>query len=225
LFPVEVLSRVFRGKFLSSLRSAFDQGKLSFHGKLGALNDPLAFQRRLTASAKTEWVVHSKPPWGGPEQVLRYLARYTHRVAISNRRLVALEGDEVRFLWKDYAHGGEKKTMTLTAIEFIRRFLLHVLPTGFVRIRHYGFLANRVCREKLEICRALLSATTTSELVAAELTTEPKGAVEGKPAEHACPVCGEGRMVIVGTLQSIPVNPRGGAKQESTLERAAFDTS
>src|SRR3954452_776590 len=171
LFPVEVLSRVFRGKFLSSLRSAFDQGKLSFHGKLGALNDPLAFQRRLTAGAKTEWVVHAKPPWGGPEQVLKYLARYTHRVAISNRRLVALEGDEVRFLWKDYAHGGEKKTMTLNAIEFIRRFLLHVLPTGFVRIRHYGFLANRLCREKLEICRALLSATTRSELVSAELTT------------------------------------------------------
>ena len=225
LFPVEVLSRVFRGKFLSSLRAAFDQGKLSFHGKLSALNAPLAFQRRLTASAKTEWVVHAKPPWGGPEQVLKYLARYTHRVAISNHRLVALEDDEVRFLWKDYAHGGEKKMMTLTAIEFIRRFLLHVLPTGFVRIRHYGFLANRVCREKLELCRSLLSAATTSEPVAAEFTTEPKEAVEGKPAAHACPVCGEGRMVIVGTLHSIPVNSRGGARQELTLERAAFDTS
>ena len=154
--PVRVLSRVFRGKFLALLRAAFDQGKLSFHGKLGALADAGEFRRRLAASAQTEWVVYAKPPFGGPEQVLKYLARYTHRVAISNRRLVALEDGEVTFHWKDYAHGGGQKTMTLKAIEFIRRFLLHVLPSGFVRIRHYGFLANRVCREKLALCRALL---------------------------------------------------------------------
>src|SRR3954447_5615190 len=139
--------------------------------------------------------------------------------------MIALEGGEVAFHWKDYAHEGEQKTMKLKAIVFLRRFLLQVLPAGFVRIRHYGFLANRVCREKLELCRALLSATTRSELVSAELTIEPKKAVEGKPAAHACPACGEGRMVIVGTLQSIPVNPRGGVRQELTLERAAFDTS
>ena len=100
--------------------------------------------------------MYAKPPFGGPEQVLKYLARYTHRVAISNRRLVALEDGEVTFHWKDYAHGGGQKTMTLKATEFIRRFLLHVLPSGFVRIRHYGFLANRVCQEKLALCRALL---------------------------------------------------------------------
>ena len=157
------------------LRAAFDTAKLSFHGKLAALADPRQFQRRLAASAQTEWVVYAKPPFGGPQQVLKYLARYTHRVAISNRRLVALEGDEVGFLWKDYAHGGERKTMTLTAIEFIRRFLLHVLPSGFVRIRHYGFLANRVCQEKLELCRALLGAGATPEPVAAESVSQTEG--------------------------------------------------
>ena len=107
------------------------------------------FQRRLASAAKTEWVVYAKPPFGGPEQVLKYLARYTHRTAISNRRLIRLEGDEITFLWKDYTRGGGRKTMTLKAVEFIRRFLLHVLPAGFVRVRHYGFLSNRVCQEKL----------------------------------------------------------------------------
>ena len=143
---------------------------------------PGEFRRRLTASAQTEWVVYAKPPFGGPEQVLKYLARYTHRVAISNRRLVALEDGEVKFHWKDYAHGGGQKTMTLKATEFIRRFLLHVLPSGFVRIRHYGFLANRVCREKLALCRALLGVEATPEPVASEPSAEPKETVEGEPA-------------------------------------------
>ena len=132
--PVRVLSRVFRGKFLARLRAAFDRGKLSFHGQLAALADPGEFRRRLAAVARTEWVVYAKPPFGGPDQVLKYLARYTHRVAISNRRLLALEDGEVTFRWKDYAHGGRPKTMTLKAVEFLRRFLLHVLPAGVVRI-------------------------------------------------------------------------------------------
>jgi hypothetical protein len=165
------------------------------------------------------------PSWGGPEQVLKYLARYTHRVAISNRRLVALEGDEVEFLRKDYAHGGKQTTMTLKAIEFIRRFLLHVLPAGFVRVRHYGFLANRVCREKLALCRALLGVGTAPEPVAAEPVSAPEGATEGQPAAHVCPVCGEGRMVIVETMRAVPINRRGRVGQEPTLERAGFDTS
>jgi hypothetical protein len=165
------------------------------------------------------------PSWGGPEQVLKYLARYTHRVAISNHRLVALEGDEVEFLWKDYAHGGEQKTMTLTAIEFLRRFLLHILPAGFVRIRHYGFLANRVCREKLALCRALLGAATASEPVAAKPVSAPEGTIEGPPAAPVCPVCGAGRMVIVETMRAIPVNRNGQVRPEPTLERAGFDTS
>src|SRR5262249_44031588 len=139
--PVRILSRVFRGKFLAWLRSAFDRGKLSFHGTLATLAHPGKFRRRLADAAKTEWVVYAKPLFGGPEQVLKYLARYTHRAAINNRRLIGLEGDQVKFLWKDYAHRGKRKTMTLKATEFIRRFLLHVLPAGFVRVRHYGFLA------------------------------------------------------------------------------------
>jgi hypothetical protein len=213
---------VFRGKFLALLRNAFDRGKLSFHGKLRMLADADEFQRRLTASAQTEWVVYAKPPFGGPEQVLKYLARYTHRVAISNRRLVALEDGEVKFHWKDYAHGGGQKTMTLKATEFIRRFLLHVLPSGFVRIRHYGFLANRICREKLALCRALLGVEATPVPVASEATTEPKEAVEAVPAANVCPSCGAGRMVIVASFRAIPVNRREG---RPILKQVEFDTS
>jgi hypothetical protein len=220
--PVRVLSRVFRGKFLAMLGDAFEQGKLSFHGKLRALADAGAFQRRLAASAETEWVVYAKPPFGGPEQVLKYLARYTHRVAISNRRLVALKDGEVTFHWKDYAHGGGPKTMTLKATEFIRRFLLHVLPSGFVRIRHYGFLANRVCQEKLALCRALLGVGTTPEPVAADSSAEPRGHVEGQSLAKVCPCCGEGRMVIIETFPAIPADRRG---WRPALERAEFDSS
>jgi hypothetical protein len=157
--------------------------------------------------------------------VLKYLARYTHRVAISNHRLIALEDGKVSFHWKDYAHGGKQKTMTLKAIEFIRRFLLHVLPAGFVRIRHYGFLANRVCREKLELCRALLDAVTPSGPVAAEPASELKEAVEGVPAAHICPVCGEGRMVIVEILPAISANLRTPVSRGPTPERVGFDSS
>jgi hypothetical protein len=220
--PVRVLSRVFRGKFLAMLRDAFDRGRLSFHGKLRALRDADEFRRRLAASAQTEWVVYAKPPFGGPEHVLKYLARYTHRVAISNRRLVALEDGEVTFHWKDYAHEGGQKTMTLKATEFIRRFLLHVLPTGFVRIRHYGFLANRVYREKLALCRELLGVETTPEPVAAAHAVEPKETVEGVPAATVCPSCGEGRMVIVASFPAIPVSRR---QWGPILEPATCDSS
>jgi hypothetical protein len=220
--PVRVLSRVFRGKFLALLGKVFDQGRLSFHGKLGVLADVGEFQRRLTASAQTEWVVYAKPPFGGPERVLKYLARYTHRVAISNRRLVALEDGEVQFQWKDYAHGGGPKTMTLKAIEFIRRFLLHVLPSGFVRIRHYGFLANRVCREKLALCRALLRVETTPEPVAPEPAAAPQETVEGQAVTKVCPSCGVGRMVIVATFEAIPVTRRPCGP---ILEPVGVDTS
>jgi hypothetical protein len=220
--PVRVLSRVFRGKFLAMLGSAFEQGKLSFHGKLEVLADASEFQRRLTASAQTEWVVYAKPPFGGPEQVLKYLAGYTHRVAISNRRLVALEDGEVKFHWKDYAHAGGQKTMTLKATEFIRRFLLHVLPSGFVRIRHFGFLANRVCREKLALCRALLGVEEAPVPVESEPTTESRATVSREPAASACPSCGEGRMVIVTSFRAIPVNRR---EWGLILEQAEFDTS
>lgn len=203
--PVRVLSRVFRGKFLALLRSAFDRGKLVSHGKLAPLADPGRFQRHLADSARTEWVVHAKPPFGGPEQVLKYLARYTHRAAISNRRLIRLEGDEVEFLWKDYADEQKRKTMTLKAIEFIRRFLLHVLPAGFVRVRHYGFLANRVCQEKLALCRSLLAAGA----VAAAPAPEPNVGDETSSDAITCPVCGRGRLVTIETLRPGPVRHEG----------------
>ncbi len=224
--PVRVLSRVFRGKFLALFKAAFDQGKLSFHGKLAGLADAAEFQRELAASAQTEWVVYSKPPFGGPDQVLKYLARYTHRVAISNHRLIAIENGEVTFQWKDYASDGKQRTMTLKAIEFLRRFLLHVLPVGFVRIRHYGFLANRVCREKLELCRALLlDAVSPDRLVETERALDPKEALEGESAAHVCPVCGKGRLVIVEILRAVSVNRRVPLDQQPATQRTAIDTS
>ena len=194
--PVKVLSPVFRGKFLEALRKAFDQGRLSIGGELAHLNDPTAFHSYLTTTYKSEWVVYSKPPFGGPEQVLKYLARYTHRVAISNWRLVALEDGKVSFTWKDYANGSRERVMTLEAAEFLRRFLLHVLPSGFVRIRHYGFLANRLRSAKLELCRGLLgsSLSSDSELPTKELAEETTIAdrVERDPR---CPACKQGKMV------------------------------
>jgi hypothetical protein len=220
---VHVLSAVFRGKFLALLGHAFDRGKLSFHGKLAALGDVGAFRRRLADSAQTEWVVHAKPPWGGPEQVLKYLARYTHRVAISNRRLVALEDGAVTFQWKDYADGGVQKTMTLKATEFIRRFLLHVLSAGFVRIRHYGFLANRVCQEKLAQCRRLLGVEAPPEPVASECSVAPGESVEAVPVAKVCPWCGAGGMRIVATVLALSVKPtQWGLNFE---EQTTFDTS
>ena len=140
--PVRVLSRVFRGKFIALLQRAYDLGKLEFHGQLSGLAQPGAWQHRLNVAVRNEWVVYSKAPFGGPEVVLKYLARYTHRVAISNRRLLRLENGQVTFRVKDYAAGGRQTTYTLTAVEFLRRFLQHVLPRGFMRIRHFSFMAT-----------------------------------------------------------------------------------
>ena len=167
--------------------------------------------------------MYAKPPFGGPEQVLKYLARYTHRVAISNQRLVALEDGEVTFHWKDYAHGGGQKTMTLKAIEFIRRFLLHVLPSGFVRIRHYGFLANRVCQEKLALCRALLGVEATPEPVAAEPAAEPKEAVEGAARGERLSLLRRGPD---GDRRDPSERSRSNRREwRPILERVGFDTS
>jgi hypothetical protein len=217
--PVRVLSRVFRGKFLALLRSVFDRGRLSFHGKLAPLADPHDFQLQLASSARTEWVVYAKPPWGGPEQVLKYLSRYTHRVAISNQRLVGLENGDVRFHWKDYAHQGATKTMKLKATEFIRRFLLHVLPLCFVRIRHYGFLANRVRQEKLALCRLLLNDDATPQSISVAKET-----VDAHSAANVCPLCGKGLMVIAETLRPPPTHPTTAAWSPA-FEPAEFDTS
>jgi hypothetical protein len=155
-----------------------------------SLSEPAAFQALCDHAAAIDWVVHVKPPFGGPRRVLKYLARYTHRVAISNHRLRALENGRVSFEWKDYAHRARRKLMTLDAIEFLRRFLLHVLPTGLVRIRQFGFLANRVRKSKLELCRTLLAA----RLPMAHADGE-SGEIDENP--QRCPICRLGRLLVV----------------------------
>jgi hypothetical protein len=154
--PVKVLSRVFRGKFTAGLKRAFRKRQLAFPGSLQPLSQERAFRSFLRSLFRQDWVVYAKPPFGGPQHVLHYLARYTHRVAISNHRIVAFADGQVTFRWKDYAHGSKQKLMTITAEEFLRRFLLHVLPHGFVRIRFFGFLANRRRKGLLPLCQQLL---------------------------------------------------------------------
>src|SRR3990172_4180604 len=157
--PVKVLGRLFRRLFCDYLQEAFDAKELKFYGQLANLSDPQAFALWLHSARYKKWAAYSKPPFGGPAQVLDYLSRYTHRVAISNNRIQAIGDGRVTFQYKDYKDGGASKTMTLTADEFMRRFLLHVLPQGFVRIRHFGFLANRHRKQKLDLCRKLLDST------------------------------------------------------------------
>ena len=188
--PVRVLSRLFRRLFLEKLGAAFEAGKLGFFGALARLADPAVFARRLAALRRIEWVVYAKRPFAGPAAVLAYLGRYTHRVAIANSRLVALSGNEVSFRWRDYRHHNKNKVMTLTAEEFIRRFLLHALPDGFHRIRHYGFLANRGRADNLPLCRKLLDEP-------ARVPTRDR--TEDRLAVDCCPCCG-GRMEQFGIV-------------------------
>jgi hypothetical protein len=198
LFPVKVLSRLFRGKFIAYLKTAFRHGELGFHGELKCLEGKRKFIEWLNRAAGTEWVVYAKPPFGEPRQVLKYLARYTHRVAISNQRLVALEDGRVTFRWKNYARAGEPATMTLKAEEFIRRFLMHVLPKGFVKVRHFGFLANRCRRENVALCRKLLAASST---VLPDLTPPPRHSDEPETdVVDRCPRCKVGRMRMLEIL-------------------------
>ena len=154
--PLEILKSVFRGKFVEGLKEAYAQQRLRLDGQIQHLARENCFAAFVRKLHRHKWVVYAKPPFGGPEQVLRYLGRYTHRVAISNHRLLAFDGDNVTFRWRDYAHGNVQRTMTITAEEFIRRFLLHVLPKGFVRIRHFGFMANYQRSTSFELCRQLL---------------------------------------------------------------------
>jgi hypothetical protein len=161
--PVRVLGALFRGKFLAGLQTLYATGRLRLEGRLAALADPSTFQRWLTPLYRQKWVVYAKPPFGGAEHVFRYLGRYSHRVAIANSRLVSLEDGQVTFRWKDYADHQRTKCLRLRAEEFIRRFLLHVLPKRFVRIRHYGLLAGRNVPAKLACCRRLLGETATPE--------------------------------------------------------------
>jgi hypothetical protein len=193
--PVRVLSRVFRGKYLELLRAAFDQGQLTFPGRLSSLADANRFAELVRPFYKKDWVVYSKAPFGGPAHVLKYLARYTHRVAISNNRLLKLEDGQVTFRYKDYGDDRQQKTMTLSAEEFLRRFVHHVLPRGFVKIRHYGLLANRQRAEKLRHCRRLLFPPTAMASAALMPTKPVSDAAEIAPAQRpSCPRCGSCRF-------------------------------
>jgi hypothetical protein len=196
--PGKVLGRYFRKRFLIHLRRSFQKGKLQFHGELQSLGHPMAFEALCQKAGRMNWVVYAKRPFGGPEQVLKYLARYTHRVAISNRRLLSMEDGRVTFEWKDYADGNQTKTMTLEAVEFIRRFLLHVLPSGFVHIRHFGFLANRNRKEKLALCRSLLDGSQA----VSEPGADSPGVRHSDSAEQPrrCPVCKIGRLIRIQVL-------------------------
>jgi hypothetical protein len=211
--PVPVLRRVFRGKFLAMTKRAFADGKLSFQGKLALLGDPRTFAQHLEPCYGREWVVYCKKPFGGPLQVLKYLARYTHRVAISNHRLISLENGRVRFRWKDYAHGNKKRVMTLGAIEFLRRFLLHVLPRGFMRIRGYGLLANTKRAELLSRSREALGVTAGRDSPA------PSEGAAPHDDTLRCPVCKTGRMVLLERI------PRVYHATLAITGSARFDTS
>jgi len=204
--PVRVLARLFRRLFLQYLERAFDAGKLTFFGALEPLRDRRAFQRHLAPVRKAQWWVYAKPPFAGSEQVLAYVARYTHRVAISNDRLLGIEDGKVRFRWKDYRDGSRQKTMTLAANEFIRRFLLHVLPEGFQRIRYYGFLANRYREQKLARCRQLLAMPPPEppdDQAAGDYRDQYQELTGTSLIE--CPACQQGRMVVIELLK--PVKP------------------
>jgi len=202
--PVRVLSRLFRRLFLEYLIRAFDAGKLQFFSSLEPLRELHAFFRHLAPTRATKWVVYAKRPFAGPEQVLDYVGRYTHRVAISNNRLLDIDHGNITFRYKDYRHDGQHKTMTLEAEEFIRRFLLHVLPDGFQRIRYYGFLGNRYREEKLARCRQLLG------MPACPPTSEESQDYRDRYEEltgcslRECPICHQGCMVTIAILLPSP---------------------
>jgi hypothetical protein len=194
---VKVLSRVFRGKFVEALRRAYDQNELDLAGGSEHLRAPAQWHVFVDALFETDWVVYAKPAFGGASAVLRYLGRYTHRVAISNHRLLAFDGKHVTFSYKDYARGNERRTMTLSAMEFLRRFVQHILPRGFVRIRQSGFLANTCRAVRVALARTLLAAPSiahsSTDAVAPATTTETAAA-------WACPRCGA--TMILGPILS-----------------------
>jgi hypothetical protein len=208
--PVRVLSRVFRGKFLAGLRSFFDQGRLVLPERLAALAEPDGRACWWATLITKDWIVYAKRPFGGPAQVLKYLARYTHRVAISNSRLLELRDGRVTFRYKDYADDHRHKTMTLDAGEFLRRFVQHVLPAGFVKVRHYGLLANRHREMRLAACRRLLLVVNAAALLA-DATMPPDQAQDVaiiEPAQpRCCPACGGQRLLYHELLPSAATTP------------------
>jgi len=202
---VRVLSRLFRRLFLEQLCNAFDAGNLEFFSSLESLRNPSAFRNYLAPLREVEWVIYAKRPFAGPEQVLDYVGRYTHRVAISNNRLLDIAEGKVSFCYKDYRHEAQQKTMTLQAEEFIRRFLLHVLPEGFQRIRYYGFLANPHRQQKLARCRDLLG-TSQPEPAASKVNKDYRDRYEELTGSSLwqCPVCQKGRMLMMVILPRSP---------------------
>lgn len=200
LFPVRALSKLFRGKFLARLDAAYGKHTLVFAGRSAALADPALWQQLLAEVRAKRWHVYAKAPMAGPTQVLNYLARYTHRIAISNERLLAVDNDAVRFRFKDYAAGAARKEMTLEAGEFLRRWLLHVLPRGFMRVRHYGLLANRCRADKLARCRKLLGVQLPEKAPAdAESCVERILRLTGLDVLR-CPFCGQGPMQRIAPI-------------------------
>jgi hypothetical protein len=197
--PVKVLSRVFRGKFVEALRRAYDRDALDLAGGSDHLRDADQWRRFVDALFDTDWVVYAKPAFGGAKAVLRYLGRYTHRVAISNHRLLAFDGEHVTFSYKDYAHGDQRRTMTLSVMEFLRRFVQHILPRGFVRIRQSGFLANTCRTARLALARTVLSAPASPAPTTNETTTPEPTATPTHPT-WTCPHCGA--AMIVGPILS-----------------------
>jgi hypothetical protein len=202
--PIKALRRVFRGKFIDGLKRLRRRKKLGHAGPAAVFSERKQFAKLVGRLRRQDWVVYAKPAFGGPLQVLRYLGRYTHRVAISNHRLLAFDGERVTFRWRDYAHGNKSRVMTLDAIEFLRRFFLHVLPKGFVRIRHFGFLANRFRTQRLSLCRQLLNVTSEST---------PLASSQSASTWH-CPRCGA--LLIVLTRLT---------PQELSSRCAPFDSS
>ena len=207
---VRVLSRLFRRLFLEHLKVAYETGKLQFFSSLDRLRDPKEFASYLIPLRQAEWVVYAKPPFGGPEQVLNYLGRYTHRVAISNNRLLDIDHGKISFRWKDYRDDSRQKTMTLEADEFIRRFLLHVLPDGFQRLRHYGFLSRRYRQAKLALCRQLLGVNLTLTVtVTQQDKPDYRDLCEKLTGQslRECPVCHAGQMVVIAILPALDRAP------------------
>jgi hypothetical protein len=202
LFPVKALSQVFRGKYLAALACLHRRGTLRFAGQCAQLTDSAPWDRLLSTLRHTKWVVYAKRPFGAPATVLKYLSRYTHRVAISNHRLLFVGDGIVRFTWKDYADHHAHKEMTLPAAEFLRRFLLHVVPRGFMRIRHYGIVANRHREPKLARCHELLGVATMApaqEPLAIPDTATHREALDDTataPPRAPCPICGAPMRVI-----------------------------
>jgi len=191
--PVRVLSRLFRRLYLQGLEAAYRHGDVELHGQLEGLRDLTTWTRAISEVRRKEWVVYAKPPFGGPTQVLKYLARYTHRVAISNQRIVAIHDRQVEFRWKDRS-AGQERSMAISGVEVVRRFLLHVLPKGFVRIRHYGFLANRVRDERIQLARRLIHQQYKLHDVPCTRSVHPPSPT---PFDR-CPSCRTGHLVVVG---------------------------